>query len=285
MNRFPEDKVREAIRRVLSEKEAASEKTAAPRVTVGTAGKVFSGEPGAWGPLTKPACGCASQSFDRDLARMIDHTLLKPDASRSEIERLCDEAREHGFFTVCVNPAWAPLCRERLAGAPVRICTVVGFPLGASRSLAKAFETRDAVAAGADEIDMVLAVGLLKSGDLKGVLEDLRAVRAAAEGRVLKVILETALLTRDEKVTACLLAKEAAADFVKTSTGFASGGATVEDVQLLRRTVGTALGVKASGGIRTAEQARALVAAGASRLGASASIALVKRDCGCKTRP
>jgi deoxyribose-phosphate aldolase len=275
-------KIVRAVTEVLQERERAS--GTPPRTTVGTAGKVFSGEPGAWPsspPVGKKDCGCGPVPSVRELARRIDHTLLKPDAAKADVEKLCDEARRHHLFSVCVNPVWVPFCRERLADSPVKICTVIGFPLGASRSLVKAVETRDAVAAGADEIDMVLAVGLLKSGDLAGAMDDLRAVRSAAEGRVLKVILETTLLSRDEKVTACLLAKDAGADFVKTSTGFAASGATAEDVKLMRQTVGPAMGVKAAGGIRTLQQAREMIAAGASRIGTSASVALVSGDCGC----
>lgn len=211
----------------------------------------------------------------RSLARLLDHTLLKPDATGAEIERLCGEARRLGFATVCVHPSWVELCVRLLEGSGVGVCAVVGFPLGATTSAVKAAEAREAAANGARELDMVLHLGALKSGDDAAVLEDIRAVRAAVPGRTLKVILETGLLSREEKVRACLLAREAGADFVKTSTGFGPGGATVEDVRLLRETVGPRMGVKASGGIRDAAAAAAMIAAGATRLGTSASVAIV----------
>lgn len=213
-----------------------------------------------------------------NLAGMIDHTLLKADATEKEILRLCDEAEAHDFHAVCVNPVHVAACAKRLAGTGVAVCTVIGFPLGASTPAAKAFEAREAAAGGADELDMVMNIGALKQGSPTLVLDDIRAVRAAAGGKVLKVIIETGYLSRGEKVAACLLAKEAGADFVKTSTGFGPGGATVDDVRLLRETAGDRMGVKASGGIRTAGDALALIAAGASRIGTSHAVAIVRRQ-------
>jgi deoxyribose-phosphate aldolase len=211
-----------------------------------------------------------------DLARYIDHTLLKPEATREQVDRLCAEAVEYGFYSVCVNTTWTPYCARKLRGKPVKVCTVVGFPLGAMDSRSKSFETRGAVENGADEIDMVINVGALKSGDLKTVEEDIRWVlRACRQNTLLKVIIECALLTDEEKVLACQTAKRAGAHYVKTSTGFASSGATVEDVALMRRTVGLEMGVKAAGGIRTYRDALAMIQAGASRIGASASVAMV----------
>lgn len=212
-----------------------------------------------------------------DLARLIDHTLLKPDATEAQVRKLCEEARQFSFASVCVNPAWVPLCAKLLAGSPVKVCTVIGFPLGATTPTTKAVEARDAIANGAHEIDMVINVGALKSGNDELVRRDIEAVVQAAKGQALvKVILETALLTREEKIKACLLAKQAGADFVKTSTGFGPGGATVEDIALMRETVGPEMGVKASGGIRDRATAEAMVAAGATRIGASASVAIAK---------
>ena len=215
--------------------------------------------------------------FDKALAAIIDHTLLKPDAMHSEIEKLCAEARQYQFASVCINPSYVLLSAKLLSGTRVKVCTVIGFPLGATSTAAKVFEAEQAIRDGASEVDMVLNVGYLKSGDTKFVEEDIHAVADAAHRShaILKVILETCLLTDEEKRIACMLAKNAGADFVKTSTGFSKGGATVEDIALMRRTVGASMGVKASGGVRTQEQARALVAAGASRIGASASIKIV----------
>lgn len=211
----------------------------------------------------------------RDLARVIDHTLLKPEATAAEIRTLCAEAREHGFFSVCVNPAFLALCAEELKGADVKLVTVVGFPLGATTTESKIFETSQAVGLHADEIDMVMNVGALKAGDRDFVKRDIRGVVQAAQRLPVKVILETCLLTEDEIKLACLLSKEAGARYVKTSTGFSKGGATEKDVALMRATVGLDVGVKASGGIRTFEQALAMTRAGASRLGASSSVAIV----------
>jgi deoxyribose-phosphate aldolase len=210
------------------------------------------------------------------LAGMIDHTLLKPEATPAQIEQLCKEAVEHGFATVCVNGAWVQLAAGLVAGTGVGVAAVAGFPLGAGSSAAKACEVADEVRVGATEVDMVINVGALKAGDYALVEVDMtEVVRSAGQDAIVKVILETALLTDDEKVRACELAVAAGAAFVKTSTGFGSGGATVEDVALLRRTVGPDVGVKAAGGIRTREQAEAMVRAGASRLGASSSIQIV----------
>ncbi len=221
------------------------------------------------------AASAGTRPASTDIASAIDHTLLKPDATEAEIRKLCEEARQYTFASVCVNPSWVGTCAKLLAGSPVKVCTVIGFPLGATTSTAKSVETRDAIANGAREIDMVINVGALKSGDDELVRRDIEAVVNAAHGQALvKVILETALLSREEKIKACLLAKMAGADFVKTSTGFSSGGATVEDIALMRETVGPEMGVKASGGIRDRATAEAMVAAGATRIGASASVAI-----------
>jgi len=210
-----------------------------------------------------------------DISRMIDHTLLKPDATEDQFHKLCDEAKQFHFASVCINPGWVALCARLLAGSDVKVCTVIGFPLGATTPTAKAMETRDAIANGASEIDMVINVGALKSGDDELVRRDIEGVVNAARGQALvKVILETSLLTKEEIVKACLLAKMAGANFVKTSTGFGGGGATVEDIALMRETVGPEMGVKASGGIKDRQTAEAMVAAGATRIGASASVAI-----------
>jgi deoxyribose-phosphate aldolase len=217
-----------------------------------------------------------------DLAVCIDHTLLRPDATYAQVEQLCHEAAQNRFASVCVNPAHVAACAAMLRGAGVAVCTVVGFPLGATTTEVKVFETRQAVQHGAAEIDMVIHVGALKSGDLQGVHDDIRAV-AQACGRdvLLKVIIEAALLTDDEKVRACILSQRAGADFVKTSTGFGPGGATLHDVDLMRRTVGDELGVKAAGGIRDRDTALQMIAAGADRIGASASVKILReRDAG-----
>jgi deoxyribose-phosphate aldolase len=216
------------------------------------------------------------------VAGLIDHTLLKPDATREEIEKLCREAAEFRFATVCVNPAWVALAAARLRGTPVGVCSVVGFPLGATTADVKQFETRRAIFDGATEIDMVINVGALKSGDLRTVERDIEAVVDACRqcGVISKVIIEAALLTDEEKVTASTLCKAAGADFVKTSTGFASGGATVADVALMRRVVGAEMGVKAAGGVRDLQGLHAMVAAGASRVGASAGVKIVQESRG-----
>ena len=206
--------------------------------------------------------------------KLFDHTILKADATREMVERVCREAREHHFMSVCVNSYYTGFVADELQGSDVRVCTVVGFPLGQMSTKAKAAEARIAVEDGADEIDMVINVGALKGGDDAVVFEDIRAVRKACEGKVLKVIIETCLLNEEEKVRACRLAMEAKADFVKTSTGFSTGGATKEDVALMRKTVGDTMGVKASGGIRDKEKAVEMLEAGADRLGTSAKIAI-----------
>jgi deoxyribose-phosphate aldolase len=210
-----------------------------------------------------------------DLAKLIDHTLLKPEATRDEVVKLCEEARKHRFASVCVNTTWVPLCKAMLAGTDVMVCAVVGFPLGAMTPSAKAYEAREAVRQGAREIDMVLNIGALKSRDYETVFEDICRVVKASHPAAVKVILETSALTTDEKIIASSLSKLAGAAFVKTSTGFGKGGATVEDVELMRRIVGSELGVKASGGVRTAEDAVKMAQAGATRIGASASVAIV----------
>ncbi len=209
------------------------------------------------------------------LAGRIDHTLLRADATAAEIKQLCSEADRYRFASVCVNSRWVPLAAELLRQSPVMVCTVVSFPLGAMATEAKGGEARIAVANGADEVDMVIDIGALKSGRLTDVLADMEYVARAAEGRPVKVILETCLLTDQEKAIACLLALRAPVAYVKTSTGFGTGGAAVDDIALMRSVVGTALGVKASGGIRTTANATAMLAAGADRIGASASIAIV----------
>jgi deoxyribose-phosphate aldolase len=215
---------------------------------------------------------------DLNLAGMIDHTLLKPDATPDQIAQLCFEARKYGFASVCVNPGWVELSARLLQGSPVKVCTVIGFPLGATAPEVKVYETINAIEHGASEIDMVINIGALKARDLELVARDIRGVVLAAHerGAIVKVIIETALLTDEDKVIACLVAKEAGADFVKTSTGFSGGGATVHDVELMRRVVGPAMGVKASGGVRTFEDAEAMVKAGATRIGASAGVKIIQ---------
>ena len=214
-------------------------------------------------------------SVPADMAKLIDHTLLKPEATRDEVVKLCEEAKKHHFASVCVNTTWVPLCKAMLAGSDVMVCAVVGFPLGAMAPTAKAYEAREAVRQGAKEIDMVINIGALKSRDYETVFEDIcRVVKSAAPAGV-KVILETSALDMEQKIIACAMSKLAGAAFVKTSTGFGKGGATVEDIEMMRRIVGNELGVKASGGVRTAEDALRMAAAGANRLGASASVAIV----------
>lgn len=217
------------------------------------------------------------------LARMIDHTALKPDTTEAQIRKLCDEARRYCFASVCVNPCYVPLAVEELRGTPVAVCTVIGFPLGATQTATKVFEAELAIRDGATELDMVLNVGKLKSGAFEYAERDIRAVVEAAhreggagERIIVKVILETVLLTNEEKVIACVLAQNAGADFVKTSTGFSKGGATAADVALMRRVVGRGMGVKASGGVRSREDAESMIAHGATRIGASASVEIVK---------
>ena len=220
--------------------------------------------------------------YPRDIARRIDHTLLKPEATREQIEALCREAREHGFATVCVNPTWVPLCTDLLRGSETAVCTVVGFPLGATLAEAKAFEAARVVELGACEVDMVMNVGALKSRDYRLTERDIAGVVAAsrAGGALVKVIIEAALLTDDEKVKACVIARAAGADFVKTSTGFGPGGATAADVALMRRVVGPDMGVKAAGGVRDLKSAQAMLEAGADRIGASVGVKIVQESRG-----
>lgn len=212
---------------------------------------------------------------------MIDHTILKADATKEDVLKVIEEAKKYHFYSVCINPTWVALAKKELQGEPVAVCTVIGFPLGASTSATKAFETTDAINNGADEVDMVINIGALKTGMFAEVQEDIQAVVTAAKDRALvKVIIETALLTQDEIVKACELAKAAGADFVKTSTGFSTGGAKVEDVRLMRETVGPEMSVKASGGIHNEAEALAMIEAGANRLGTSASIAIISGSTG-----
>jgi deoxyribose-phosphate aldolase len=222
----------------------------------------------------------AAGGVETDLARMIDHTLLKPEGTKEQIIELCTEAKQYLFASVCVNPSYVPLCAKLLRDTPVKVCTVIGFPLGATSTAAKGFEAEQALRDGAREVDMVINVGMLKSGDFEYVENDIFAVVSAARryGALTKVILETALLTDEEKIKGCLLAKRAGADFVKTSTGFSKGGATVGDIALMRKVVGNAMGVKASGGVRTREEALAMVASGADRIGASASVKIISTE-------
>ena len=212
----------------------------------------------------------------KNLSRYIDHTLLKADATENEVIKLCNEAKEYDFFSVCINPGFVELATKELSESNVAVCTVIGFPLGASTPETKAFETRDAIQKGAAEVDMVINISKLKDKKDEEVLKDIKAVVDAADKKALvKVIIETCLLTDEEKERACKLAKDAGADFVKTSTGFSTGGATKEDIALMRKTVGTEMGVKASGGVRTYEDAVTMIESGATRIGASASIAIV----------
>lgn len=212
-----------------------------------------------------------------ELASYIDHTLLKLEATESQIRALCAEARQWRFASVCVNPRWAATAAEELRGSRVKVCTVIGFPLGASVSAVKEFEARRAVADGADELDMVVSVGDLKAGRDEYVRSDIAAVVRGAQGRTVKVIIEACLLTDEEKARACRLAAAAGADFVKTSTGFSKGGATVHDVALMRAVVGPDVGVKAAGGIHTRAEAEEMIAAGATRIGASAGAAICRK--------
>ncbi len=211
-----------------------------------------------------------------ELAGYIDHTLLKPEATRADIIRLCLEARENRFYSVCVNPSYVKTAVAELKGSGIKVSSVVGFPLGATTTAVKAYETSEAVAGGAVEIDMVIHVGALKNGEDSYVLNDIKAVVRAAEGRTVKVILETALLTDEEKNLACRLAKEAGARFVKTSTGFGPGGATIADVRLMREAVGPEMGIKAAGGVNTPEKFRRLIKAGATRIGTSSGMSIIK---------
>jgi deoxyribose-phosphate aldolase len=215
--------------------------------------------------------------MSQNVAGLIDHTLLKADATKGQIKVLCEEAREYNFASVCVNPTWVKYASELLEGSEVKVCTVIGFPLGATTPETKAFETKDAIANGAQEVDMVINIGALKDKDDELVERDIRAVVAASTGKALsKVIIETSLLTDEEKVRACELAVKAGTDYVKTSTGFSTGGATVEDIALMRKTVGPDIGVKASGGVRNTSDAQNVIEAGATRIGASAGVSIVK---------
>jgi deoxyribose-phosphate aldolase len=216
--------------------------------------------------------------IDTAIAALIDHTLLRPDATPSDIRRLCAEARQYGFATVCINPYWVPLAAGELSGSNVKVCTVAGFPLGASTTAMKAAEAKAAALAGAREIDMMLNIGELRSGNHDAVRNDVKTVVQAARGlaAMVKVILETALLDDEQKTQACMLIRQAGAAFVKTSTGFAGSGATVHDIALIRRAVGNEIGVKASGGIRTLEDLKAMLAAGATRIGTSAGVAIIE---------
>ncbi len=210
--------------------------------------------------------------------KLIDHTLLKPDATCADIERLCQEAKKYDFASVCVNPCWIETAASLLSDCDVKVCTVIGFPLGAMTTQAKVFEAKDAVNRGADEVDMVLNIGDVRDGRYERVEEEIRAVKEAVGSHVLKVILETCLLNREEIIQACLCAKKAGSDFVKTSTGFSTGGAQAETVRLMKETVGRDMGVKASGGIRTMETFQAMVKAGADRIGTSSGVKLMEAD-------
>lgn len=212
-----------------------------------------------------------------DVAKIIDHTLLKPETTKDQVKKLCEEARAYEFASVCINPVWVAYASEQLQGTKVKVCTVIGFPLGATTSTVKAFETKEAIENGATEVDMVINIGALKAGDDETVLKDIQAVTASARGKALtKVIIETSLLTDDEKERACRLAVEAGADYVKTSTGFSTGGATEEDIRFMRKTVGPDIGVKASGGVRSQEDALNMIKAGATRIGASSGVQIVQ---------
>ncbi|MGT2757380.1 deoxyribose-phosphate aldolase [Streptococcus ovuberis] len=210
------------------------------------------------------------------LNKYIDHTLLKPESTKDQVLDIIAQAKAYDFASVCINPTWVSLAAKELAHTDVKVCTVIGFPLGANTSAVKAFETKDAIANGADEIDMVINIGALKSGDFELVEEDIRAVVEASGDKLVKVIIETCLLTDKEKILACELAKSAGADFVKTSTGFSTGGANVHDIALMRQIVGSDIGVKASGGARSLEDANAFIEAGANRIGASSGVAIMK---------
>ena len=211
-----------------------------------------------------------------ELNRMIDHTILKPEATEAAVQKIIDEAKEYNFFSVCINPCWVAFASEQLADTDVAVCTVIGFPLGANTPEVKAYEAADAIKNGANEVDMVINIGALKSQQYDHVRQDIQGIVDAAKGKALvKVIIETALLTDEEKVKACELAKEAGVDFVKTSTGFSTGGAKVADIRLMRETVGPDMGVKASGGVHNAEEALAMIEAGATRIGASTGVAIV----------
>ncbi len=226
--------------------------------------------------------GVEVHKIDQSVARMIDHTLLKPDATPDEIKTLCTEARTYSFASVCINPCYVKMCRDLLRGSVVKVCTVIGFPLGSTTTEVKRAEAEQAIQNGAEEIDMVINIGMLKQGNYDYVFNDInQVVLAAKRSRVLtKVIIETALLNDEEKIKACVLSKKAKADFVKTSTGFSKGGATAGDIALMRLVVGSDMGVKASGGVRTAEDVKEMIASGADRIGASASVKIVSGGVG-----
>ncbi|WP_373892852.1 deoxyribose-phosphate aldolase [Virgibacillus natechei] len=217
--------------------------------------------------------------MNKELARYIDHTALKPDTTKEKIKQTVDEAREYEFASVCVNPYWVPFCYKHLKDTSVKVCTVIGFPLGATSTASKVFETEQATKDGATEVDMVINVGELKSENNEAVKADIKAVVTAAKGSALtKVIIETSLLTNEEKIRACKLSKDAGADYVKTSTGFSGGGATVEDIKLMRQTVGSDMGIKASGGVRDNKSTLEMIDAGATRIGASSGIEIIKEN-------
>jgi deoxyribose-phosphate aldolase len=226
--------------------------------------------------------GIGEELQDISLARMIDHTMLKPEATPEEITTLCEEAKKYNFASVCINPSFVPLCSKLLKGTQVKVCTVIGFPLGATTTATKRAEAEEVLNEGAQEIDMVINIGKLKAGDYKYVFNDINQVVLAAKRKnaVAKVIIETALLSDEEKVKACLISKEAKADFVKTSTGFSKGGATAGDIALMRYVVGSSVGVKASGGVRSLEDAETMIKSGADRIGASASVKIVTGEKG-----
>ncbi len=265
------EQITKAVMKKLQEAEGGSSSAPASTAQQSQARTAASGEKAATVPPT-----AQSLMLPAELAPYIDHTILKPEATAEQVAQVCDEAIEYGFYSVCINTTWTEFCAKRLRGSAVKLAVVVGFPLGAMDGRAKGFEARHAVELGADEIDMVMNIGALKSGRLTEVEQDIRWVRRSIRQRtVLKVILETTLLTDEEKVIACQIAKKAGADFVKTSTGFSKGGATTHDIALMRRTVGPKLGVKASGGVRTYDDALAMIQAGATRIGASSSVAIV----------
>lgn len=214
--------------------------------------------------------------MEKRITQLVDHTILKAEATAFDIIRICDEAKQFGFFSVCINPAYITLAKDQLKNSEVKVCTVVGFPLGASTSETKAFEAANAVALGADEIDMVMHIGAARAANWQMVEDDIRAVVAAAKGKLVKVILETCLLSRDEKIRACEIVRESGAQFVKTSTGFSTGGATIDDVKLMREVVGPDFGVKASGGLKTLGDFEAMIRAGANRLGASSGASILR---------
>ncbi|RKZ31417.1 deoxyribose-phosphate aldolase [bacterium] len=224
---------------------------------------------------TRIASSPGSVPSNKEIAKFIDHTLLKPDATEDDIRKLCAEAIQYGFASVCVNPYWVALCAELLKDSSTKVCTVIGFPLGTTTTETKVFEAKQAKKDGAEEFDMVINIGALKSGDYRAVYDDIKSVVESVSPNIVKVIIETALLTDEEKVEACAISREAGANFVKTSTGFSGGGATVADVQLMKSVVGSELEVKASGGVRDYETAMEMIKAGASRIGASAGIAII----------